>query len=117
MKVAPHGAGHGEFGVRGEEPMKAQGRLRQSGAVSPAAARWSRASAVLAILLGLILSTTSARAQCAPDPASSGQTVTCSGTDADGFQAGAGVTNLTVNVLAGATVRDNGSVAIGLDDS
>lgn len=47
----------------------------------------------------------------------SGQTVTCSSSDADGFQAGAGVTNLTVNVVPGATVNDNGTAAIGVNDS
>jgi hypothetical protein len=72
---------------------------------------------VAAILAGLCLSGTSANAQCAPDPASSGQTVTCSGNDADGFQAGAGVNTLTVNVLPGATVNDNGTAAIGVNDS
>jgi uncharacterized protein with beta-barrel porin domain len=69
------------------------------------------------ILVSLCLSTNSAKAACAPDPALSGQTITCSGTDADGFQAGAGVNSLTVNVQPGATVNDNGAVAIGLNDS
>ncbi|WP_247987625.1 autotransporter outer membrane beta-barrel domain-containing protein [Bradyrhizobium sp. 186] len=73
------------------------------------------ASAILTLVLGL--STTSANAQCAPDPATSGQTVTCSGTDADGFQAGVGVDSLTVNVVSGATVNDNGAVSIGVNDS
>ncbi|MGY0570355.1 autotransporter outer membrane beta-barrel domain-containing protein [Bradyrhizobium sp. RDM12] len=75
------------------------------------------ASAVLTLVFGLGISTTPATAQCAPDPASSGQTVTCSGTDADGFQAGAGINSLTVNVLSGATVNDNGSVSIGVNGS
>jgi uncharacterized protein with beta-barrel porin domain len=69
------------------------------------------------VLLGLGLWTTPAHAVCAPDPATSGQTVTCSGTDPDGFQAGAGVDSLTVNVLSGATVNDNGAVSIGVNDS
>ncbi|MFX8805544.1 hypothetical protein ABTM67_20545, partial [Acinetobacter baumannii] len=43
-------------------------------------------------------------------------TVTCSGTDANGFAAGGGVTGLTVNVLAGATVTDNGTAAISVND-
>jgi hypothetical protein len=55
-------------------------------------------------LVGLCLSTTPANAACAPDPASSGDTVTCSGNTPGGFQAG--VSNLTVNVLSGATVSD-----------
>ncbi|WFU15187.1 autotransporter domain-containing protein [Bradyrhizobium sp. CB3481] len=44
-----------------------------------------------------------ANAACAPDPAASGDTVTCSGWTPNGFQAG-GIDNLTVNVLAGATL-------------
>ncbi|HEX9213929.1 MAG TPA: autotransporter domain-containing protein [Bradyrhizobium sp.] len=75
------------------------------------------ASAILTLVFGLGISTTPATAQCAPDPASSGQTVTCSGTDFDGFQAGASVNSLTVSVLSGATVNDNGSVSIGVNDS
>jgi hypothetical protein len=70
-----------------------------------------------AFLVGLCLSTTPANAACAPDPASSGDTVTCSGNTPNGFQAGFGVSNLTVNVLSGATVSDGGSgVAIGVLD-
>ena len=58
-----------------------------------------------------------ANAACAPDPASSGQTVTCSGNTPAGFQAGGGVDNLTVNVLPGATVSDGGGgVVIGVND-
>ncbi|WP_354224359.1 autotransporter domain-containing protein [Bradyrhizobium sp. F1.4.3] len=75
------------------------------------------ASTILTLVFSLGLSTNSANAQCAPDPASSGQTVTCSGTDADGFQAGVAVNSLTVNVLSGATVNDNGAVSIGVNDS
>jgi uncharacterized protein with beta-barrel porin domain len=75
------------------------------------------APAILTLLFGLLVSATSANAQCAPDPAASGQTVTCSGTDANGFQAGVGVDSLTVNVLSGATVNDNGTVSIGVNDS
>nr|WP_249150321.1 autotransporter domain-containing protein [Bradyrhizobium sp. JYMT SZCCT0180] len=70
-----------------------------------------------ALLVGFGLSTTSANAACAPDPATSGQTVTCSGVVAGGFEAGAGVNNLTVNVVAGATVNDNGTASIGVNDS
>ncbi len=57
-----------------------------------------------------------AQAQCAPDPAASGQTVTCTGNDPDGFAAGGGVNNLTVNVQPGANVFDNGTDAIFLND-
>ncbi|MFX6918939.1 hypothetical protein ABTH79_19885, partial [Acinetobacter baumannii] len=46
--------------------------------------RIALAAACLAVVLvGVGLPTTPARAQCVPDPASNGQTVTCSGTDAN----------------------------------
>ncbi|WP_240535280.1 autotransporter outer membrane beta-barrel domain-containing protein [Bradyrhizobium sp. YR681] len=67
--------------------------------------------------MGSSLCASPANAACTPDPATSGQTVTCSGTDADGFQAGAGVDALNVNVLSGATVDDNGALSIGVNDS
>ncbi|KJC42591.1 protein with a C-terminal OMP (outer membrane protein) domain containing protein [Bradyrhizobium sp. LTSP857] len=98
--------------MRGVGRWRPQGGLRRYGSVSSAGA-----SAILTLAFGLGISTTPATAQCAPDPASSGQTVTCSGTDVDGFQAGAGVNSLTVNVLSGATVNDNGAVSIGVNDS
>ena len=70
-----------------------------------------------AFLAGLCLSAAPANAACAPDPASSGQTVTCSGNTPGGFQAGGGVDSLTVNVLPGATVSDGGGgVVIGVND-
>jgi uncharacterized protein with beta-barrel porin domain len=70
-----------------------------------------------AFLVGLCLSATPANAACAPDPASSGQTVTCSGNTPAGFQAGGGVDSLTVNVLTGATVNNGGGIAaIGVND-
>ncbi|MGX1317909.1 uncharacterized protein with beta-barrel porin domain [Bradyrhizobium sp. USDA 377] len=72
---------------------------------------------VSAICVGLSLCATPANALCTPDPATTGQTVTCSGTDADGFQAGAGVDSLNVNVLSGATVNDNGTLSIGVNNS
>jgi uncharacterized protein with beta-barrel porin domain len=72
---------------------------------------------ISALLVSLSLWTTPANAACTPDPATSGQTVTCSGTDTDGFQAGAGVNSLNVNVLSGAIVNDNGAVSIGVNDS
>ncbi|MFH0302845.1 autotransporter domain-containing protein [Bradyrhizobium sp. 31Argb] len=74
-------------------------------------------AAVAAILASLCLSTVAAHAQCVPDPATSGATVTCSGLVPSGFEAGAGVNSLTVNVQSGATVGDNGIAAIGLNDS
>lgn len=70
-----------------------------------------------ALLAGLCLSAAPAHAQCVPDPASSGQTVTCSGNVANGFQAGGGVDSLTVNVLSGANVSDGGgAAAISIND-
>jgi len=72
---------------------------------------------VSAFVVGLCLSAGPANAACAPDPASSGQTVTCSGNTPAGFQAGGGVNNLTVNVLPGATASDGGGgVIIGVND-
>jgi uncharacterized protein with beta-barrel porin domain len=77
----------------------------------------ARAVALPAFLLGLCLFVAPANAACAPDPASSGQTVTCSGNTPAGFQAGGGVDNLTVNVLPGATVSDGGGgVVLGVND-
>ena len=70
-----------------------------------------------AFLAGLCLSAAPANAACTPDPASSGQTVTCSGNTPAGFQAGGGVDSLTINVLPGATVSDGGGgVVIGVND-
>src|SRR5688572_14727965 len=43
-------------------------------------------------------------AQCTPDPAVNGDTVTCTGTDTNGFD-GSGQTSLTVNVNGGANVQ------------
>jgi uncharacterized protein with beta-barrel porin domain len=75
------------------------------------------AAAISAFLVGLSLSAAPANAACAPDPASSGQTVTCSGNTPAGFQAGGGIDNLTLNVLPGATVSDGGGgVIIGVND-
>ncbi len=65
---------------------------------------------------GVSLSAAPANAACTPDPASSGQTVTCSGNTPAGFQAGGGVDNLIVNVLPGATVSNGGGVIIGVND-
>ena len=90
-------------------PWWRQDRLRRSVAASLAG--------VSAVFVGFCLCTTPANALCAPDPATSGQTVTCSGTDTDGFQAGVGVDSLNVNVLSGATVNDNGTLSIGINNS
>jgi uncharacterized protein with beta-barrel porin domain len=76
----------------------------------------ARVVAVAAMLASLCLSTKAANAQCVPDPATSGQTVTCSGLVAGGFAAIPGVDSLTVNVQPGATVGDNGTAAINLND-
>ncbi|MFI5014684.1 MAG: autotransporter domain-containing protein [Hyphomicrobiales bacterium] len=46
----------------------------------------------------------------------SGSTVNCTGDAPTGFQAGAGVNGLAVTVQPGATVEDNGTVAIGVND-
>ena len=70
------------------------------------------------VAFALVAATSPARADCQPGSATavSGDTVTCSGTAPTGFQAGAGVNNLTINVLNGAVVQDNGTVAIGIND-
>ncbi|WP_342735833.1 autotransporter domain-containing protein [Bradyrhizobium sp. B117] len=95
--------------MQGEGLWRRQNRLRRSVAAS--------LFSVSAVFVGLSLCTTPANALCAPDPAISGQTVTCSGTDADGFQAGVGVDSLNVNMLSGATVNDNGTVSIGVNNT
>jgi hypothetical protein len=57
-----------------------------------------------------------ARADCQPDPAVAGDTVTCTGVDdVDGFDAGA-VDGLDVVVETGATVDNTGAAAIRLND-
>ncbi|MBR0821969.1 autotransporter outer membrane beta-barrel domain-containing protein [Bradyrhizobium liaoningense] len=95
--------------MRGEGLSRRQGRLRRRGTALLVSAS--------ALFLGFSLYATPANAACTPDPATSGQTVTCSGTDADGFQAGAGVDSLNVNVLSGAIVNDNGALSIGVNNS
>src|SRR5262245_41731139 len=64
----------------------------------------------------LLLAAAPALADCQPASPVSGQTVTCSGTDNNGFQAGGGVNQLTVNVQTGATVNNIGGIAIGVND-
>ncbi len=66
--------------------------------------------------MGLGLASAPANAACTPDPASSGDTVTCSGNTPGGFQAGVGVDGLTVNVQAGATINVAPGVAISVND-
>ena len=101
--MAPQCAGGMGFGrLHFQSLPLAQGRRRRDAA--------ARAVAMSAFLAGL--SAAPANAACAPDPASSGQTVTCSGNTPGGFQAGFGVSNLTVNVLRGATVSDGGGGAV-----
>jgi outer membrane autotransporter protein len=77
--------------------------------------RWLAAPAMLVCLLAAA----PAFADCQPDPAATGQTVTCSGVDNNGFAAGVGVNQLTVNVLTGAAVNNlaPGSIAINLNDT
>src|SRR4051812_41366268 len=73
-------------------------------------------AAWLPLLLGLWLAPSTAQAQCTPDPAASGQTVTCptGTTDPDGFQAT--TDNVTVKVQPSATVNDNGFAAISINN-
>jgi uncharacterized protein with beta-barrel porin domain len=63
-----------------------------------------------------LLAAAPALADCQPASPVSGQIVTCSGTDNNGFQAGVGVNQLTVNVQTGATVNNIGGIAIGVND-
>jgi uncharacterized protein with beta-barrel porin domain len=67
-------------------------------------------------LAGLSLPSAPANASCTPDPASSGDTVTCSGNTPGGFQAGGGVDSLNVTVQAGATVTIAPGVAVSVND-
>ena len=70
-----------------------------------------------ASIIGLSLAAGPANAACVPDPAASGDTVTCTGNTPGGFQAGGGVDNLTVTVVSGATASDGGGgVIIGVND-
>lgn len=71
-----------------------------------------------AALLSPVLASSPAFADCVPNSATavSGQTVNCTGTAPTGFRAGAGVDNLIVNVQPRATVQDNGTFAIQLNN-
>jgi uncharacterized protein with beta-barrel porin domain len=76
-------------------------------------------SATGAIAVGALAAAmlpTAAHADCQPNPAASGQTVICSGNAPNGFQADPGVEPLIVRVGPNATVHDNGSVAISVND-
>ena len=89
--------------------------LRRVNRLVPALLRSAAGVAILAGL-GTVLPATSARADCQPDPAASGQTVICTGNDPNGFQAAPGVDTLTVRVRPNATVHDNGFAAIAVND-
>jgi outer membrane autotransporter protein len=69
------------------------------------------ATTALVSALVTLLAGGAAHADCQPDPAASGATVTCSGVDSDGFAAGASQ-NLTVNVLPDASVSTAVSLAV-----
>src|SRR5215510_2007236 len=78
-----------------------------------------RAGAFFGSVIFLFLSLPAAApalADCQPASPVSGQTVTCSGTDNNGFQAGGGVNQLTVNVQTSATVNNIGGIAISVND-
>lgn len=78
--------------------------------------RWgSRAALVLGALLCVNLWSAAARADCQPAVPGAGQTVTCSGSVPAGFASGVG--QLTINVLAGALVGDNGAAGFSLGAS
>jgi uncharacterized protein with beta-barrel porin domain len=78
----------------------------------------SRLVTVLLAAAGWLAVAAPALADCQPDPAVSGQTVTCTATppDNDGFRANPGVNQLTVNVLTDVTVQNIGGVVIRLRD-
>jgi uncharacterized protein with beta-barrel porin domain len=77
--------------------------------------RSATGAVAVAAIAGAMLPT-AARADCQPNPAVSGQTVVCSGNAPNGFQADPGVEPLIVRVGPNATVHDNGSVAISVND-
>jgi uncharacterized protein with beta-barrel porin domain len=68
-----------------------------------------RCLALLAACAAPVGLSVAARADCVPDPAVTGNSVVCSGTDADGFVAGAGVDSLSVSVQSGASVDNGGA--------
>ncbi len=73
-------------------------------------------SAAGGLAIAALLPAMPAYADCQPDPAVSGQTVICQGNDPNGFAANPGVDALTVRVGPNATVHDNGSAAISVND-
>lgn len=75
-------------------------------------------AALLVALSVSLLAVAPAAADCQPSPAVTGDTVTCTATppDNNGFQAGAGVNQLTVNVLTGVTVQNVGGNVIRIRD-
>jgi outer membrane autotransporter protein len=66
----------------------------------------------------LLAAAAPAWADCQPDPAVTGDTVTCTAVppDNNGFRANPGVNQLTVNVLTGVTVRNIGGIVIRIRD-
>jgi uncharacterized protein with beta-barrel porin domain len=72
------------------------------------------ALATSALITASALATLPALADCQPDPAANGQTVTCAGTDSDGFDAN-GATNLTINVVSGASVSSAAFATISIE--
>jgi uncharacterized protein with beta-barrel porin domain len=75
-------------------------------------------AALLVALAVSLLAVAPAAADCQPSPAVTGDTVTCTAVppDNNGFQAGAGVNQLTVNVLTGVTVQNVGGNVIRIRD-
>ncbi len=77
----------------------------------PSSPSGSRALPALAILFAAVSSPSIVHAQCLPDPASPGATVTCGGTDSDGFTSA--FDDLTINV--GGTVNSPGPGSAAFD--
>lgn len=74
----------------------------------------SRSALLVSAALGaLVFSTSAAKAQCAPNNPSGGQTVTCTTDDTNGFSDGSN--DVTVNINAGVTVSNAGGDAINVD--
>jgi uncharacterized protein with beta-barrel porin domain len=95
----------------GENRKPCLGRLQPFCEAAPA-------PALSAVAFAVACFAAPAWADCQPAAPASGQTVNCTGTDPDGFAAGAGVNNLAVNVASGATVQSNAvPIAIGLNSS
>jgi autotransporter-associated beta strand protein len=84
-------------------------------AIWPASACF--AAALIVAIVTMLAPVAPALADCHPDPAVSGDTVTCTGTAHNGFHAGGGVDKLKVDVTTGATLSDNGGVVLGLKNA